>query len=345
MELEQLDDILLRRLYLQRYAAQTTNDVIDLLKPYDKKLHQALQTFVNDASESDFTALANQRRSNDTVQELLHQYVEIAATMRREVIGSVKEHQAEVIEKQMPFMWDLIGDGGDAPSTQGVATLPVEGLSVAATMAAGMNLFYSRLVSQTANSAREAPQFLGRLLRGTRARKFQDGLIYWRNRRVIANLVDQVIGSAASHVDHKVYKRLGVVWYHYTATLDLRVCKECAAIEAGSPYRESRKPYLPRHPNCRCIIYGSHSRSPVDVARPFVEDERSVKDIPKDQRKGIIGQTRRTMDEFIDSLPDAKLRRYLGPALFNMWRSGQISSMRDLINKTTMQPLRIDQIP
>ena len=94
--------------------------------------------------------------------------------------------------------------------------------------------------------------------------------------------------------------------------------------------------------NCRCINVPHLDITP---ERPFVEDDRSVKDIPISERDGIIGRTRDTTEQFFDRMTRAERREYMGPTRAQLWEQGKITDVRQLVNEVTLEPLRLDQLP
>ncbi len=123
----------------------------------------------------------------------------------------------------------------------------------------------------------------------------------------------------------------------------LHNCSTCYAAESENPYELGKSPKPALHPRCRCVLI-PHIGDMTNE-RPYVKDDRSVKDIPKDERAGKIGQTRDNIEQFFSRLPDSDMRAYLGKSRYELWKAGKIDSLKDLVDSRTLRPLRLDELP
>jgi SPP1 gp7 family putative phage head morphogenesis protein len=88
----------------------------------------------------------------------------------------------------------------------------------------------------------------------------------------------------------ETFKALGFDYVKDVATLDGRTSATCRMRDGVVQKADDIKQRPPYHFNCRTVQVGCDKDGKIDGKRPFVADTRSVKNIPKDQREGIIGQ-------------------------------------------------------
>ena len=164
-------------------------------------------------------------------------------------------------------------------------------------------------------------------IKGKKALNYQDGILQQSR-----GDIDRVVRTARSHVANTAYmdtyKALGFTHVKFVATLDGRVSKTCASLDQSMWEIESpkiRRP--PLHPNCRSVLAGVDADGNLAGKRPFVMDERKVKDIPKDQRDGIIGQldANTSFKQFFDKADDFFQREWLGEKRYKLFKEGNYS--------------------
>ncbi len=160
--------------------------------------------------------------------------------------------------------------------------------------------------------------------------------------------LDRFIRTARMSISNdaylETYKAIGFTHVKVVATLDGRTCKYCASID-GNVYAvdDATKPKLPQHYNSRTVYVGCDESGETIGRRPYVEDKRKVKDIPKDQRK--IGQVNSSTDYeswFENTTEDFK-KEWLGKTRYNLYKGGMsIGKFVDDTGKTyTIAELRV----
>ena len=79
--------------------------------------------------------------------------------------------------------------------------------------------------------------------------------------------------------------------------------------------------------NCRSVLVGCDAEGDIAGKRPFVMDERKVKDIPKDERKDLIGQldANTSFKKFFDQTDEFFQKEWLGPARYKLYKEGNYS--------------------
>ncbi|ENA3276235.1 phage head morphogenesis protein, partial [Acinetobacter baumannii] len=115
-------------------------------------------------------------------------------------------------------------------------------------------------------------------------------------------------------------------YVRFVSVLDGRTSKLCASLD-GSVWEinDPAKRVPPLHPNCRSILVPVEKDGQLVGERPFVMDERRVKDIPKEERSQLIGQldANTTFKEFFKKTDDFFQREWLGPKRFKLYKDGK----------------------
>ncbi|OTG79071.1 phage head morphogenesis protein [Acinetobacter sp. ANC 4558] len=174
-------------------------------------------------------------------------------------------------------------------------------------------------------------------IKGKKSLDYKDGIL-----ERTASEIDRQVRTARSHISNatyiETYKALGYAYVKVVATLDGRTCKYCASID-GDVYRidDSTRPRFPVHPNNRTTYIGCDEDGNVTGKRPFVMDERKVKDIPKDERSQLIGQldANTSFKEFFEQSDEFFQRTWLGKTKYELYKKGEYSldKFADPLNK------------
>ena len=162
--------------------------------------------------------------------------------------------------------------------------------------------------------------------------------------------VDRVVRTARSHVSNQSYlstwDALGFDFYKFFSVLDGRTSLLCASLDQttwqkGDP--NIRHP--PLHPHCRSTLLGVDADGKVAGLRPFVADNRAIKDIPKDQRDGKIGQVDANTS-YKDWFPHQSKEYqigWLGKSRYELWKTGKYPIQR-FIDPLTDQKYTLKQL-
>lgn len=161
-------------------------------------------------------------------------------------------------------------------------------------------------------------------IKGRKSLNYSDGIL-----SKTASEIERDVRTARSHISTATYidtyKTLGYGYVKVVATLDGRTCKYCASID-GDVYSidDPKRPRFPVHPNNRTTYVGCDKDGKVLGKRPFVMDERKVKDIPKDERKHLIGQldANTSFKEFFEQSDEFFQRTWLGKSKYELYKKG-----------------------
>lgn len=174
-------------------------------------------------------------------------------------------------------------------------------------------------------------------IKGRKSLNYSDGIL-----SKTTSEIERDVRTARSHISTATYidtyKALGYAYVKVVATLDGRTCKYCASID-GDVYSidDPKRPRFPVHPNNRTTYVGCDEDGKVFGKRPFVMDERKVKDIPKDERGQLIGQldANTSFKEFFEQADEFFQRTWLGKSKYELYKQGKysIDKFADPLNK------------
>lgn len=182
-------------------------------------------------------------------------------------------------------------------------------------------------------------------IKGRKALDYKDGLL-----KSSRESIERQVRTARSHVSNtsylQTYEALGFTHIKFVSVLDGRSSFTCANLDQTMWKIDDpkiRRP--PLHPNCRSTLIGVDADGNLGGVRPFVADERKIKNIPKDERDGIIGQVEantKFSDWFKDQDDDFQ-RNWLGSTRFELYKKSDfpIDKFVDPIGrKYTLDELR-----
>ena len=168
------------------------------------------------------------------------------------------------------------------------------------------------------------------------------------------NEITASVRTVRTHVANtamvETFDALGFDYLKFVSVLDGRTSKGCAVLDStvwkkGDPMIV----YPPRHFNCRSILVGVDKDGVMSGNRPFVMDERPVKNIPKDERKDLIGQldANTSFPQFFDKADTFFQKEWLGETRYKLYKEGKfpLSKFVDPLNREyTIAELReLDQ--
>lgn len=162
-------------------------------------------------------------------------------------------------------------------------------------------------------------------LRGTKRLKYEDGLL-----NSSRTDIERTVRTIRSHVSNQAYlnsfKELDIQYIRFISVLDGRTSKLCAALD-GSVWKinDPAKRIPPLHPNCRSTLVPVDKDGELIGQRPYVMDERKLKDIPKHEREQLTGQldANITFKEFFNKTDDFFQKEWLGPKRYKLYKEGK----------------------
>ncbi|MFH3942289.1 minor capsid protein [Acinetobacter nosocomialis] len=174
-------------------------------------------------------------------------------------------------------------------------------------------------------SSGKSNQEIVQRIRGTKRLNYEDGLL-----TSTKSDIDRTVRTVRSHVANQAYldtfNKIGFEYVRFVSVLDGRTTKLCASLDGFVwEVNDPAKRVPPLHPNCRSILVPVEKDGRLAGERPFVMDERPVKDIPKDERSQLIGQldANTTFKEFFSKTDDFFQKEWLGTKRYKLYKEGK----------------------
>jgi len=284
---EELLDLTLRHaIRLHKFTNGEVRSVLDLLEKTQRDLIAKIQGRDISGDTSSFT-----RRRLDALLESIKEIISSGYNeiTRRTQDGLSKlveleaEWAAKTLQTAIPVRMDVV-----TPSTEllksAISEIPFEGrllsewrenLSLGAFDRAKTAIRIGVVQGETNEQ-------IVRRLRGTRANNFKDGALNI-SRKSAKDFVRTATATMANYARGEVYAANAdiVKGYTWVATLDLRVCVVCSALDGKTfPLDGTRKP--PEHRGCRCTT--------VPVTKSWRELGIDLDELPEGTRASMNGQ-------------------------------------------------------
>ncbi|MDC5538597.1 minor capsid protein [Acinetobacter baumannii] len=318
--------------YLYRVSSQSVNELLKIFNDESTLMLAKLRDLLDELNDSEKMALASGQYTTSNLKEvrdLIAQWFTAINTALPEAFA-VSATALAVYEAN--YMAKLYGGKIKKPNGEklyaAAKKIPLVG-----------GALVDDLLSRIAENARQKVEYAIRdginsgktnqeivqRIRGTKRLNYEDGLLSSSK-----SDIDRTVRTVRSHVANQAYlnsfNQIGFEYVRLVATLDGRTSKLCASLD-GSVWEinDPAKRVPPLHPNCRSILVPVEKDGQLVGERPFVMDERRVKDIPKEERSQLIGQldANTTFKEFFKKTDDFFQREWLGPKRFKLYKDGK----------------------
>ncbi|MGN5723678.1 minor capsid protein [Acinetobacter calcoaceticus] len=318
--------------YLYRASSQSVNELLTIFNAESALMLSKLRDLLDELNDSEKVALAGGQYTTTNLKEirdLISQWFTAINTSLPEAFA-VSATALAVYEAN--YTAKLYGGKIKKPNGDKLFTatkkIPLVG-----------GALVDDLLSKIAESARQKVEYAIRdgigsgktnqeivqRIRGTKRLNFEDGILTSSK-----SDIDRTVRTVRSHVANQAYlnsfNQIGFEYVKLVATLDGRTSKLCASLD-GTVWEinDPEKRVPPLHPNCRSILIPVEKDGLLVGERPFVMDERKVKDIPKDERSQLIGQldANTTFKEFFKKTDDFFQKEWLGPKRFKLYKDGK----------------------
>lgn len=343
-----LDALTQHQAYLYRASSQNVNDLIKVFDKLSNEQLLKLGDLLENLTESERKALQGLNFSSKA--KASRNIEEIKSTLN-EWFSSLNTELPEIFEQSAIAL--AVYEAGYTVALMG-ETLKVDGEKLYqkakkvsfsggqlvdylfADIAANLRKKVEYVIRDGFSQGQTNQQIINRI-KGRKSLDYKDGLL--QSERYV---IERQVRTARSHVSNAayidVYKALGYEYVKVVATLDGRTCKYCASVD-GDVYAvdDSSRPRFPVHPNNRTTYVGCDKDGNIAGQRPFVMDERKVKDIPKDERKHLIGQldANTSFKDFFEQSDEFFQRTWLGKSKYELYKKGEysIDKFADPLNK------------
>lgn len=337
-----LDSYLRRKTYLERYIKGLTKSQLDSLKAGDKELITTVRDYLDDANGKELDALLKDDKSNSRYAELAGAITGILATQSKDMRKSLKTEIRGLMRSEINFNYEMFKASKDTPDIKELMKLPVAGYGLAQTV----NLMQQRIATRIRGEIVQAVQNNTDpvpILRGDRNQRYRNGVFFWRDNRIISPELHRLITGMNWNARKGAIDAIEPdTPYRWTGVLDGRQCLICATNDTKSPYAADDVPPFPAHPRCRCEVLPDIL---AEGERPFVADNRPVKDIPKDERDDKIGTVsgKTKYAQWFSRQSAEYQREWLGPSRYELYKSGKYK-MTDFVDPRTNKIYTLEQL-
>lgn len=318
--------------YLYRASSQSVNELLTIFNAESALMLAKLRDLLDELNDSERVALAGGQYTTTNLKEirdLISQWFTAINTSLPEAF-TISATALAVYEAN--YTAKLYGSEIKKPKGEKLFTAAKKNPLVGGALV-------DELLSKIAESARQKVEYAIRdgvgsgktnqeivqRIRGTKRLNFEDGILTSSK-----SDIDRTVRTVRSHVANQAYlnsfNQIGFEYVKLVATLDGRTSKLCASLD-GTVWEinDPAKRVPPLHPNCRSILVPVEKDGLLVGERPFVMDERRVKDIPKDERSQLIGQldANTSFKEFFKKTDDFFQKEWLGPKRFKLYKDGK----------------------
>ena len=333
-----LDVLSQHQAYLFRASSQNVNDLIKVFDGLSNQQLLKLSELLEDLTDSERKALRgfnflSKSKSSSNIEEIKTILNEWFFSLNSELLPIFEQSAVALAVYEAGYTIKLMGEKLTTDGEkiyQNAKKMPFSGGQLVNSLFSDISASLRKKVEYTIRdgfSNGQTNQQIVQRIKGKKSLDYKDGIL--ESERYV---IDRQVRTARSHVSNSTYidtyKALGYEYVKVVATLDGRTCKYCASID-GKVFHidDSSRPHFPVHPNNRTTYVGCDKGGEVAGKRPFVADKRSVKNIPKDDRNGKIGQVdaNTSFKSWFDDQDDGFKRKWLGKSKFELYQNRNYS--------------------
>ncbi|MGK8800966.1 minor capsid protein [Acinetobacter seifertii] len=318
--------------YLFRASSQSVNELLGLFNDDTNEMLSKLRDLLDELSDSEKIALAGGKYTTSNLKEIRDLISQWFSSVNSSLPEAFAVSATAMAVYEANYIAKLYGAKISKPDGEKL-------FSVAKKVPLAGGALVDDLLSRIAESARQKVEYAIRdgistgktnqeiiqRIRGTKRLNFEDGLL-----NSTKSDIDRTVRTIRSHVANQAYldsyKKIGFEYVRLVSVLDGRTSKLCASLDGTIwEINDPSKRVPPLHPHCRSILVPVDKDGRLAGERPFVMDERPVKDIPKDERSQLIGQldANTTFKEFFVKTDDFFQKEWLGPKRYKLYKEGK----------------------
>lgn len=318
--------------YLYRTSSQSVNELLSLFNDDTNAMLSKLRDLLDELSDSEKIALAGGKYTTSNLKEIRDLISQWFSSVNSSLPEAFAVSATAMAVYEANYIAKLYGAKISKPDGEKL-------FSAAKKVPLAGGALVDDLLSRIAESARQKVEYAIRdgistgktnqeiiqRIRGTKRLNFEDGLL-----NSTKSDIDRTVRTIRSHVANQAYldsyKKIGFEYVRFVSVLDGRTSKLCASLDGTIwEINDPSKRVPPLHPHCRSILVPVDKDGRLAGERPFVMDERPVKDIPKDERSQLIGQldANTTFKEFFGKTDDFFQKEWLGPNRYKLYKEGK----------------------
>ena len=342
--------------YLYRASTQSVNDLIKVFDKLSNEQLLKLGDLLENLTESERKALqglnfSSKAKASRNIEEIKATLNEWFSSLNTELPEIFEQSAIALAVYEASYTVALMGETLKVDGEklyQKAKKMPFSGGQLVdylfADISANLRKKVEYVIRDGFSQGQTNQQIINRI-KGRKSLDYKDGLL--QSERYV---IERQVRTARSHLSNtsylQTYEALGFTHIKFVSVLDGRSSFTCANLDQAMWKIDDpkiRRP--PLHPNCRSTLIGVDADGNLGGVRPFVADERKIKNIPKDERDGIIGQVEantKFSDWFKDQDDDFQ-RNWLGSTRFELYKKSDfpIDKFVDPIGrKYTLDELR-----
>ncbi|WP_202742130.1 minor capsid protein [Acinetobacter calcoaceticus] len=318
--------------YLYRASSQSVNELLTIFNSESAIMLAELRDLLDELNDSEKLALAGGQYTTTNLKEIRDLISQWFTAINTSLPQAFAVSATALAVYEANYMAKLYGSKIKKPNGEKLFTaakkIPLVGGALVDELlfkiAESARLKVEYAIRDGISSGKTNQEIVQRI-RGTKRLNYEDSIL-----TSTKSDIDRTVRTVRSHVANQAYldsfNRIGFEYVKLVATLDGRTSKLCASLD-GSVWEinDPAKRVPPLHPNCRSILVPVEKDGRLVGERPFVMDERRVKDIPKDERDQLIGQldANITFKEFFKKTDDFFQKEWLGPKRFKLYKEGK----------------------
>ena len=318
--------------YSYRLSSGEVNKLIALFNQQSNEMVKELQSLLNDLSDAERVALSGGQYTTPLLKEIQGLFATWQSSLAVALPEAFAVSATALAIHEATFAAKLVGekislDGGKI--LKKAKKIPVVGGALVDELFnkikddARLRVEYA--IRQGITDGWTNQQIVQRI-KGKKALNYQDGILQQSR-----SDIDRVVRTSRSHVANTAYmdtyKAIGFTHVKFVSTLDGRTSATCMHYSDRVYKIDEAHPRPPLHPNCRSVLVGVDADGKLSGKRPFVSDSRPVRDIPKAEREGKIGQVsaNTTFKEWFNRQDKEFQREWLGEKRFKLFTEGGYS--------------------
>lgn len=338
--------------YLQREIQKELNQSLASASSVLELKAEKIATILRNMTEVEKAAFKSNSYNTDRLKKLKQIIVEIRDETMQATYPSFEEYALKSMEYESAYVAKLAGDSSAAIAG---ATLYETAKKVPTADGYLIKEIFENIASSTAVNVRNTlrngldrgwtnDQILKQVLgkedlpdspSDLRTMKIQLKSAIRTSRMQVAN---------TAYIE--TYQALGYTHLRVVATIDGKTCGVCASLDGKIYPIDGNYPKFPQHRNSRTILVGCDADGNIIGRRPYVLSDKSVKDIPKDQREGLIGQVNaktKFEDVFNTIATEDFKRNWLGATKYKLYKEGKYT-ISDFVDPLTNKEYTIAQL-
>ncbi|MBZ0371036.1 minor capsid protein [Acinetobacter baumannii] len=318
--------------YLYRASSKTVNELLALFNDDTSKMLSKLRDLLDELNDSEKIALAGGKYITANLREIKDLIDQWFTSVNTKLPEAFALSATALAVYEANYMAKLYGSKIKKPEGEKL-------YSAAKKVPLTGGALVDDLLSRIADSARQKVEYairdgisIGKTnqeivqrIRGTKRLNYEDSILNGTKTDI-----ERTVRTVRSHIANQAYlnsfNQIGFEYVRFVSVLDGRTSKLCASLDGAVwEINDPAKRVPPLHPNCRSILVPVEKDGKLVGERPFVMDERRVKDIPKDERSQLIGQldANTTFKEFFKKTDDFFQKEWLGPKRYKLYKEGK----------------------